>query len=116
MASNVIPFPRRNSNDDGRDPPPSAPAAYSPRTYAERTAMAALGAIKRLEEKFENRLLDIGPKAILLHYKPEECELRDRCVSCSLECAIIPARIEWWEGELRRAGGVPLPALLQDAA
>jgi hypothetical protein len=36
------------------------------------------------------------------------------CCPCFTECAAIPHRLAWWEGELQRLGGVPKERLLRD--
>src|SRR3546814_21118175 len=92
----------------------SAQTPSNPLTEKERMATIALGAIKKLDANYEARPLPGTENSIRLNRKAVDCELRDRCKTCILECAVVPERLAWWEKELARVGGVPRAALIKD--
>src|SRR3546814_3736307 len=75
----------------------SAQTPSNPLTEKERMATIALGAIKKLDAKYEARPLPGTENSIRLNRKAVDCELRDRCKTCILECAVVPERLAWWE-------------------
>src|SRR3546814_13572790 len=92
----------------------SAQTPSNPLTEKERMATIALGAIKKLDAKYEARPLPGTENSIRLNCKAVDCELRDRCKTCILDCAVVPERLAWWEKELARVGGIPRAALVKD--
>src|SRR3546814_1196473 len=72
----------------------SAQTPSNPLTEKERMATIALGAIKKLDAKYEARPLPGTENSIRLNRKAVDCELRDRCKTCILECAVVPERSE----------------------
>ncbi len=74
-----------------------------------KVADAALVVLQKLERMMASRPIVGGaelPRAVA------GCELG--CERCYWACALVPHRIDMWEAELDRAGGVPLYALKQD--
>ena len=88
MSAAIIPFPVKRSID--------------------KTAIA-LHALSRLQGKLDSRPVEGG-----LTLGTPACARR--CAVCYLECAIIPERIDWWEGELESIGGLKPHMLRKDGA
>src|SRR3546814_1315162 len=63
----------------------SAQTPSNPLTEKERMATIALGAIKKLDAKYEARPLPGTENSIRLNRKAVDCELRDRCKTRSEE-------------------------------
>lgn len=100
MAS-IIPFPKRPNNGHEPEPPPPAAPSTHPTKWE-----ACLHAIDMYEKIIEAR----PPKEAKGDgLRIPACSFG--CKHCSMQCAIAEARIEWWEGELKRIGGVPAFAL-----
>lgn len=85
-AQNVLSFPCRPANNNHSPQPPSP---------ADKMALAT-GALARLTNLLEARPYEDGDLKMV---KPA-CELG--CRTCFMECAILPDRISWWQGELNR--------------